>query len=152
MARLEERNADALSAAIRKKLFSFETLASPPVRRSAAYPSRGGFHQSGYLDEIRQRARNKVFAGLSKRAAEGLKEEIELLGPVRLKDVEAAQDVIIQAVRRLEEEGQISIDADAAAVVAWIPCTTSSRTRVTASSSPFAISASPPKSSAASTL
>jgi flagellar motor switch protein FliG len=62
--------------------------------------------------------RNKVFAGLSKRAAEGLKEEIELLGPVRLKDVEAAQDVIIQAVRRLEEEGQISIDSESQAVVA----------------------------------
>ncbi len=55
---------------------------------------------------------------MSKRAAEGLKEEIELLGPVRLKDVEAAQDVIIQVVRRLEEDGQISLDSDSAAVVA----------------------------------
>jgi flagellar motor switch protein FliG len=37
---------------------------------------------------------------------------------VRLKDVEAAQDVIIQAVRKLEEEGQISLDSDSQALVA----------------------------------
>jgi len=57
--------------------------------------------------------REKIFAAISKRAAESLKEEIEMLGPVRLKDVEAAQDTIIQAVRRLEEEGQISLESDA---------------------------------------
>ena len=51
-------------------------------------------------------------------AAESLREEIELLGPVKLKDVEAAQDVVIQAVRRLEEEGQIALDADSQALVA----------------------------------
>jgi flagellar motor switch protein FliG len=62
--------------------------------------------------------REKIYAGLSKRAAESLREEIDLLGPVRLKDVEAAQDVIIQAVRRLEEEGQISLDSESQALVA----------------------------------
>ena len=51
-------------------------------------------------------------------ARRSLREEIELLGPVKLKDVEAAQDVVIQAVRRLEEEGQISLDADSQALVA----------------------------------
>jgi len=48
------------------------------------------------------------------RAAESLKEELEMLGPVRLKDVETAQDAIIQVVRRLEEEGQITLESDAA--------------------------------------
>ncbi len=56
--------------------------------------------------------REKFFAAISKRAAESLREEIELLGPVRLKDVETAQDGIIQVVRRLEEEGQITLDAE----------------------------------------
>ena len=60
--------------------------------------------------------RDKIYSALSKRAAEGLKEEIELLGTVRLKDVEVAQDGIIQAVRHLEEEGQISLDNDSAAL------------------------------------
>ena len=37
-----------------------------------------------------------------------------MLGSVRLKDVEAAQENVTQAVRRLEEEGQISLDQDGA--------------------------------------
>ncbi len=37
-----------------------------------------------------------------------------MLGPVRLKDVEVAQEAIIQVVRRLEEEGQITLEADGA--------------------------------------
>ena len=41
-----------------------------------------------------------------------------MLGPVRLRDVETAQDTIIQAVRRLEEEGSISIDGGEGDVVA----------------------------------
>ena len=40
-----------------------------------------------------------------------------MLGPVRLKDVEAAQDTIIATVRRLEEEGQISLENESAQVV-----------------------------------
>ena len=61
--------------------------------------------------------RDKIYAAISKRAAESLKEELEMLGPVRLKDVEVAQDAIIQVVRRLEEEGQITLDADGASSV-----------------------------------
>ncbi len=118
LGRLEERNA-TLSAAIRKKLFSFEDLnrlAPADLQRILREVDSSNLAIS--MKSASETLRTKVFAGLSKRAAEGLKEEIELLGPVRLKDVEAAQDVIIQAVRRLEEEGQISIDSDAQAVVA----------------------------------
>lgn len=118
LGRLEERNA-GLSAAIRKKLFSFEDLnrlQAADLQRILREVDSSNLAIS--MKSASESLRNKVFAGLSKRAAEGLKEEIELLGPVRLKDVEAAQDVIIQAVRRLEEEGQISIDSDAQAVVA----------------------------------
>jgi flagellar motor switch protein FliG len=118
LGRLEERNA-ALSAAIRKKLFSFEDLnrlQSADLQRILREVDSSNLAIS--MKSASEALRSKVFAGLSKRAAEGLKEEIEMLGPVRLKDVEAAQDVIIQAVRRLEEEGQISIDSDSQAVVA----------------------------------
>ena len=118
LGRLEERNA-ALSAAIRKKLFSFEDLnrlQSADLQRILREIDSGNLAIA--MKSASEPLRNKVYAGLSKRAAESLKEEIEMLGPVRLKDVEAAQDLIIQAVRRLEEEGQISIDSDAAAVVA----------------------------------
>jgi len=118
LGRLEERNA-ALSAAIRKKLFSFEDLnrlQSADLQRILREIDSGNLAIA--MKSASEPLRNKVYAGLSKRAAESLKEEIEMLGPVRLKDVEAAQDLIIQAVRRLEEEGQISIDSDSAAVVA----------------------------------
>ncbi len=118
LGRLEERNA-SLSAAIRKKLFSFEDLnrlQSADLQRVLREIDSGNLGIA--LKSASEPLRNKVYAGLSKRAAESLKEEIEMLGPVRLKDVEAAQDLIIQAVRRLEEEGQITIDADAAAVIA----------------------------------
>jgi flagellar motor switch protein FliG len=61
--------------------------------------------------------RNKLFAAISKRAAESLKEEIGMLGAVRLRDVEIAQEAIIQVVRRLEEEGEISLESQDSNVV-----------------------------------
>jgi len=38
-----------------------------------------------------------------------IKEEIEFMGPMRLSDVEAAQQRIVETIRRLEEEGQLVI-------------------------------------------
>ncbi len=118
LARIEERNA-ILGAAVRKKLFSFEDLLRlqlTDLQRVLREVDSGNLAIS--MKSASELLRDKIYAGLSKRAAESLKEEIELLGPVRLKDVEAAQDVIIQAVRRLEEEGQISLDSDSQALVA----------------------------------
>jgi flagellar motor switch protein FliG len=118
LARLEERNA-GLGAAIRKKLFSFEDLnrlSAADLQRVLREVDTANLAIS--MKSASEQLREKIYVGLSKRAAEGLKEEIELLGPVRLKDVETAQDTIIQAVRKLEEEGQISLDAEANAVVA----------------------------------
>jgi flagellar motor switch protein FliG len=48
-----------------------------------------------------------IKANMSERAAEALDEEIELLGPVRVRDVEGAQARILEAVRALEEAGEI---------------------------------------------
>jgi flagellar motor switch protein FliG len=52
---------------------------------------------------------NTIFKNQSKRAAEGLKEDIEYLGPVRLADVEKAQMKIVAIIRRLDEAGEIVI-------------------------------------------
>jgi len=52
-----------------------------------------------------------VMAAISKRAAEGLREDIEMLGPTKMKDVENAQDKIIQVVRKLEEAEEITLDS-----------------------------------------
>lgn len=56
-------------------------------------------------DEVK----GKIFANVSERVAVMIKEEMEFMGPTRLSDVEAAQGRIVEAVRRLEEEGQIFI-------------------------------------------
>ena len=114
LARLEERNA-TLGSAIRKKLFSFEDLnrlQPPDLQRVLREVDSSNLAVS--MKSASEVLRDKIYGAISKRAAESLKEELEMLGPVRLKDVEVAQDAIIQVVRRLEEEGQISLDTEGA--------------------------------------
>ncbi len=53
--------------------------------------------------------KQKIMATMSQRAVAGLKEEIEFLGPVKMRDVEAAQTDIVSKVRALEETGEIVI-------------------------------------------
>jgi flagellar motor switch protein FliG len=51
----------------------------------------------------------KIFSNMSERAAQLIKEDMEFMGPVRVSDVEAAQQRIVDVVRRLEEAGEIVI-------------------------------------------
>jgi len=53
--------------------------------------------------------KTKIFANMSQRAAEMLRDDLETKGPVRLSEVEAAQKEIITIARRLADEGQISL-------------------------------------------
>lgn len=53
--------------------------------------------------------KRKIMANLSKRAQENVKENMDLLGPVRLRDVEESQTKIVNIVRKLEEQGEIII-------------------------------------------
>jgi flagellar motor switch protein FliG len=53
--------------------------------------------------------KKKIFGNMSERAAALLKEEIESMGPVRLRDVEAAQREVIDLARRLEAEGKVML-------------------------------------------
>lgn len=53
--------------------------------------------------------KNKFFSNLSERAATMIREDLEIMGPVKLSDVEVAQMNIVKAVRRLEAEGRIII-------------------------------------------
>lgn len=52
----------------------------------------------------------KIFHNMSERAREMIKEEIEFMGPVRLKNVEEAQQKIVVAIRQLEEAGELIIE------------------------------------------
>lgn len=64
------------------------------------------------LKGVPEEVRDKVLRNLSERARENLLEEIDLLGPVRLSQVEEARAGIVQSIRRLEESGQIVIRRD----------------------------------------
>jgi flagellar motor switch protein FliG len=56
-------------------------------------------------DEVRQ----KIFKNMSARAAENLRENMEYLGPVRLREVEEAQQRVVNTIRRLEDEGEVIV-------------------------------------------
>ncbi|MGQ9524906.1 MAG: flagellar motor switch protein FliG [Armatimonadota bacterium] len=53
--------------------------------------------------------KDAVFRNMSSRAAEALREDIEMTGPVRLRDVETAQQRVVAVIRQLEEAGEIIV-------------------------------------------
>ncbi|MGE5363017.1 MAG: flagellar motor switch protein FliG [Bacteroidota bacterium] len=57
-----------------------------------------------------ERLKQKIFGNMSERAADLLKEELQYMGPVRLKEVEAAQAKIVDVVKTLEENEEISLN------------------------------------------
>lgn len=59
----------------------------------------------GASDEVK----NRIFKNISKRGGEILKENMEYMGPVRLRDVEEAQQKVVMVIRRLDESGEIII-------------------------------------------
>ncbi|WP_037325673.1 flagellar motor switch protein FliG [Anaerovibrio sp. RM50] len=61
------------------------------------------------LKATNQDVQAKVFKNMSKRAGDMLREEIEYMGPVKIRDVEEAQQRIVNVIRRLEEKGEIVI-------------------------------------------
>ena len=64
-----------------------------------------------------EEVKTKIFASMSSRAADLLKDDLQALGGVRLVDVEAAQREIIETAMRLESEGTISLGGDGDAMV-----------------------------------
>jgi len=61
------------------------------------------------LKSVSKEVKDKIYRNVSKRAAEMLEENIQFLGPVRLRDVEEAQQKIVNLIRRLEEEGEVIV-------------------------------------------
>ena len=53
--------------------------------------------------------KDKVFASLSKRAAEMLRDDLEVMGPVRLAEVSEAQQSIVTVALQLKQEGKLMI-------------------------------------------
>ena len=51
----------------------------------------------------------KVYRNMSKRAADMLREELEFMGPVKIRDVEEAQQKVVNVIRALEDKGEIVV-------------------------------------------
>ena len=61
------------------------------------------------LKVVDDKLKEKIFKNMSERAQEMLKEELQYMGPVRLKEVEAAQTRIVEVVKQLEDQGEIVV-------------------------------------------
>lgn len=117
LAKIEDKN-PALGAAVRKKMFSFDDLVRlDPVDLQRVTREVEMNDLVLAMKSAHMLLQDAIFKSVSKRAAESIKEEMEMLGAVKLKEVDAAQERIIQVLRRLEEEGEISLDDSGSNVV-----------------------------------
>jgi flagellar motor switch protein FliG len=106
---LEDENPELVDE-IRRKLFTFEDVISLEDRAIQRVLREVDSKKLALaLKTANDDLKEKIFANMSQRAGEMLREDMEFLGPVRLKDVEQAQQEIVNAVRRLEEDGEIII-------------------------------------------
>lgn len=109
METLEVEDTD-LAEEIKKRMFVFEDILTLDNRSIQRFLREVDNNQlaialKGTNDEVK----NKIFANMSKRMAEMVKEDMEFMGPVRLKDVEEAQQKIVNVIRKLEDAGEIVI-------------------------------------------
>ena len=99
-----------LADEIRKKMFVFEDIlllddrAIQRVLRDVDNADLGVA-----LKAANEEVQNVIFKNLSKRLAAVIKEDMEFMGPVRMKDVEEAQQKVVSVIRKLEDSGEIVI-------------------------------------------
>lgn len=99
-----------LAEEIKKRMFVFEdivTLDSRAIQRVIRDVENEDLMLS--LKVASDEVKEIIFKNMSKRMADTFKEEMEFMGPVRLRDVEEAQTRIVSVIRRLEEAGEIVV-------------------------------------------
>jgi flagellar motor switch protein FliG len=109
METLEAENAE-LADAIKKRMFVFEDVVLLDDRSIQQVLKEVDQRElaivlKGSSDEVKV----KIFGNMSQRAAEIVKEDMEFMGPVRVRQVEEAQQRFVAVIRRLEEAGDITI-------------------------------------------
>jgi flagellar motor switch protein FliG len=103
-----EEDQEELAEEIRQNMFVFEDLITLDDRSIRALLKEIGNEELLLaLKTASDSLKERIFGNLSQRAAEMLKEDMEVMGPVKLVEVEKAQQMIIKTSRRLEEEGKI---------------------------------------------
>jgi flagellar motor switch protein FliG len=107
---LKERNPE-LGQAVLQKMFTFEELEGLDSKvLQKIFQNIELSVLTVALKGANEKLTNKLLSCLSKRAAESVREEISFLGAVKLRQIEGAQAQIIEAVRKLESEGEIDLD------------------------------------------
>ena len=101
---------DDLATEIRRAMFTFEDLRA--VDRRAFQTLLKEVQSDQLLLALKtasEELQDKIFGSLSKRAAAMLKDDLEVMGPARLSDVESAQQQIVSVALQLQSEGRITI-------------------------------------------
>ena len=99
-----------LADEIRKKMFVFEDvllLDDRSIQRVLREVDNGDLAMA--LKGANEEVQNAIFNNLSKRLAVMIKEDMDFMGPVRMKDVEEAQQKIVNVIRKLEDSAEIVI-------------------------------------------
>jgi len=113
---LEEGNQE-LATEIRRAMYTFEDLSVLDARALRSLLEAVPVEKlTMAMKTASESLRNHIFTSMSKRAAERIKEDMEVMGGVRLADVEAAQREIVEVALRLDAEGTISLEAKSAVV------------------------------------
>ena len=106
---LEDEDPD-LAEEIKKRMFVFEDIVMLDDRSiQKVLREVDGQELAKALKSVDAEVQDKIYRNMSKRAASMLKEDMEYMGPVRLKDVEEAQQKIVSIIRHLEDAGEIVI-------------------------------------------
>ncbi len=106
---LEKEDAE-LAEEIRQQMFIFEDIISlddASIQRVIRDLDHNDIAMA--LKGASEEVKNRVFKNISKRAGEMLEENMEFMGPLRLREVEDAQQRIVAVIRRLDESGEIII-------------------------------------------
>ncbi len=99
-----------LADEIRKKMFVFEDILSLDDRAiQRVLRDVDNNDLAVALKGANEEVQNAIFNNLSKRLAAMIKEDMEFMGPVRMKDVEEAQQKIVNIIRKLEDSAEIVI-------------------------------------------
>jgi flagellar motor switch protein FliG len=107
---LEEGNQE-LASEIRRAMYTFEDLSVLDARALRSLLEAVPVEKlTTALKTASESLRNHIFTSMSKRASERIKEDMEIMGGVRLADVEAAQREIVEVALRLDAEGTISLE------------------------------------------
>jgi flagellar motor switch protein FliG len=105
--KIEEAQED-LAEEIRQSMFIFQDLINLDDRSVRALLKEVSNEELTLaLKTASESLQEKILGNLSQRAAEMLKEDMEVMGPVKISEVEQAQQSIIKTARRLEEEGKV---------------------------------------------